>query len=122
MLSKNQIKCLELMVLGTYTQREISKEIKVSEQTICSWKKNDEFMEEYNRLVRGCIQSLASRALRTMIELLDATSESVRYNAAKDILDRAGFKPEENLTIKNTATDPFEGLSTEELKKLIDDA
>lgn len=121
MLSKKQLKCLELMVLGTHTQKQIAQEVKVSEQTICSWKKNDEFMDEYNRLVRGCIQSLASRALRTLIELLDASSESVRYNVAKDILDRAGFKPEEKVTINETVSDPFEGLSTEELKKLIDD-
>ncbi|MDT2383387.1 hypothetical protein P7D56_23110, partial [Enterococcus avium] len=35
----------------------------------------------------------SGKALNTMLKLLAARSEMVRFNAAKDILDRGGFAP-----------------------------
>lgn len=97
MLSKKQIKCIELLVQGEMTQKEIAEEIKVSEQSICNWKKNDEFRSEYDNLMRVCIQSFAAKAFQTQKKLLNAKSEMVRYMVSKDILDRAGFKPTEKV-------------------------
>lgn len=99
MLTAKQKKCLELLVSGELTQKEISAQIKVSEQTICNWKKNAEFVEEYNELMRVCIQSFAAKAFQTQTKLLNAKSEMVRYMVSKDILDRAGFKPEEKVEL-----------------------
>lgn len=93
MLTAKQKKCLELLVSGEMTQKEIASEIKVSEQTICNWKKNEEFNTEYDNLMRVCIQSFAAKAFQTQTRLLNAKSEMVRYVVSKDILDRAGFKP-----------------------------
>lgn len=44
-------------------------------------------------------------------------------NVAKDFLDRAGFKPQDKLEVSGEikTSNPLEGLSTEDLKKLIDD-
>lgn len=102
MLSAKQKKCVELMALGNLSQREISKEIKVTEQTICSWKKDEEFMSELDSRVRTSIQSLAAKALGTQIKLLDAKSEMVRYMVSKDILDRAGYAPDKNVNVSGT--------------------
>lgn len=93
MLTAKQKKCLELLVSGEMTQKEIASQIKVSEQTICNWKKTEEFSKEYENLMRVCIQSFAAKAFQTQKHLLDARSEMVRYMVSKDILDRAGFKP-----------------------------
>ena len=97
MLSAKQRKCLELLVQGELSQKEIAEEIKVSEQTICNWKKNDEFRSEYDNLMRVCIQSFAAKAFQTQKRLLNAKSEMVRYMVSKDILDRAGYKPTEKI-------------------------
>ena len=97
MLNKKQKKCLELMAMGELTQKEIANQIKVSEQTICNWKKNKEFMTELNDLIRISIQSLAAKAFKTQTNLLNAKSEMVRYMVSKDILDRAGFKPDDKI-------------------------
>ncbi len=97
MLSAKQRKCIELLVQGELSQKEIAEEIKVSEQTICNWKKNDEFRSEYDNLMRVCIQSFAAKAFQTQKRLLNAKSEMVRYMVSKDILDRAGYKPIEKI-------------------------
>ena len=43
-----------------------------------------------------------------MINLLDAKSELVRYQASKDILDRTGYTPVERQQIETTATVHFD--------------
>lgn len=97
MLTAKQKKCIELLVSGEITQKEIAKQVKVSEQTICNWKKNEEFNAEYDNMMRVCIQSFAAKAFKTQTNLLNAKSEMVRYMVSKDILDRAGFKPVEKV-------------------------
>lgn len=102
MLSAKQRKCLELMALGTFSQKEIAQEIKITEQTLCNWKKDEEFMAELESKVRTSIQSLAAKALHTQTSLLNAKSEMVRYMVSKDILDRAGYAPDENVNVLGT--------------------
>ena len=121
MLTPEQVECLDLMVNSNLTQKAIAKKIKMSEQTICNWKKDPEFVEEHKKLLRATLRSVATKASRTLVALLEAESEQVRLNAAKDILDRVGLKPEEKVEIRGDVNNPFAGLSTEELKKLIDD-
>ena len=104
MLSKKQKKCIEMMLCGDFTQKEIAAEIKVSEQTICSWKKNiPEFMEEYELALREGLKEAAAKAFRTQVNLLNSKNPMTRHMAAKDILDRAGFKAEDKLNINGSA-------------------
>lgn len=44
-----------------------------------------------------------------------------KINVAKDFLDRAGFKPDDKVQLSGevNTSNPYEGLTTEELKKLI---
>jgi len=99
MLTAKQHKCIELLAEGELTQKEIAKQVQVSEQTICSWKKNKEFIAEYDGLMRVYIQSFAAKAFQTQRSLLNAKSEMVRYMTAKDILDRAGYKPTDKMEL-----------------------
>lgn len=99
MLNSKQKKCIELMVEGNKTQKEISEILHVSEATICNWKKNDEFKSDYTSSLKNSMKDVAARAFRTEVSLLKARSETVRLMAAKDILDRAGFKPDENINL-----------------------
>lgn len=102
MLSLKQKKCIELMATGEFTQKEIAKKINITEKTICSWKKNDEFMRELDNFVSLGIRSLAAKAFSTHVKLLDSNNEWIRYTVAKDILDRAGFKPDEKLKVEGS--------------------
>lgn len=99
MLNPKQKKCIELMISGDRTQKQIADELKVSENTICNWKKNDDFMAEYTSSLKSNMKDVAAKAFNTEIKLLSARSEMVRLMAAKDILDRAGFKPDDNVNV-----------------------
>lgn len=102
MLKPKQKKCIEMLVCGSYTQVQIARELKISEQTICNWKKDEEFSSELSKQLRVCVQTLAPKAVRTMENLLQSESDNVRFSAAKDILDRTGFKPQEKLEVSGT--------------------
>lgn len=65
----------------------------------------------------------ALEARNVMYEIMtnpDAEDKD-RLNAAKDFLDRAGFKPTEEVNVSGELNNPFAGLSTDDLKKLIGD-
>ena len=87
------------MIIGTNTQAEIARELKVTEQTICNWKKDEEFTNELVKANRIVISSLVPRAINKTAALLEADSEQVQLAAAKDILDRAGYKAPKEIKV-----------------------
>lgn len=99
MLSKKQRDCLHLMVTTDMPQSKIAEDIGVNESTICRWKNKKEFKEALQEMERDYLKGLSAKAIRTMDNLLKARSELVRFNAAKDILDRTGHKPDDNINL-----------------------
>ena len=100
MLKPKQLKCLELMISGTMTDKEIAKAINVSQKTICDWKKNNtEFQDEYSSLMRNSLQYAAPKAFRKQMSLLQSKNDMVAHLAAKDIMDRAGFSPVDKIDL-----------------------
>lgn len=98
MLKPKQIKCLELMIQGNMTDKEIAESINITQKTICDWKKNNkEFQNEYNALMRNSLQYAAPKAFRKQQSLLNSKNDMVAHLAAKDIMDRAGFNPTEKI-------------------------
>ena len=98
MLKSKQLKCLELMILGTMTDKEIAEAINVSQKTICDWKKNNkEFQDEYALSMRSSLQYAAPKAFKKQLSLLNSKNDMVAHLAAKDIMDRAGFNPTDKI-------------------------
>jgi uncharacterized protein YjcR len=103
MLKPKQIKCLELMVQGNMTDKDIAEAINITQKTICEWKKNcREFQDEYNSLMRRSLQYAAPKAFRKQVALLDSKNDMVAHLAAKDIMDRAGFNPVDKIEAEIT--------------------
>lgn len=99
MLKKEHYECINLMICG-YEQQDIAEVLHVTKQTITNWKKREDFQKEYDAAVRKGISYHAGEAIKTMFYLMrNAKQESVRYAAARDILDRAGYKAESNLNL-----------------------
>ncbi len=98
-LSGKQKKCIELMMEGKLTQKEIAAEIKVTEKTICEWKKNENFMEVYDETVRNALRFSAAKAFSKVNALIDDKNPFVAFYAAKDVLDRGGFKPTDKMEL-----------------------
>lgn len=119
MLNKNQEKAVKMLASGCFRQKEIAEALNVTEQTVVNWKKNPEFMEAYHKEININLKYLSHKALTTMNELLKSDSEKIRFSAAKDILDRTGFKQTERIEVDGSILNPFAGLTTDELKKLI---
>ena len=126
MLSAQQYKCIELMVEDEFLQKEIAKIIDVSPETISRWKSDTEFIDEYKNIMKHAFSHIAPKARKKMIKLMDAESEQVQFNAAKDILDRAGFKPTEKVESNNKTLNEninnnidFSHLTTDEIKELL---
>jgi len=44
-MNPNQLQAIELMCTGDMTQQEVAKQIGVTEQTICVWKRDSKFIE-----------------------------------------------------------------------------
>lgn len=98
MLKPKQVKCLQLMLQGDMTDKEIAETINITQKTICEWKKNSkEFQEEYNRLMRCSLQYAAPKAFNKQLSLLKSKNDMVAHLAAKDIMDRAGFNPSDKI-------------------------
>lgn len=93
MITKKQKRAIELMFEGNLSQTQISAELKIHPTTLSRWKRDEEFVEAMRVFTDGVIARSTPRAMSTMVHLLNAKSELVRYNAAKDLLDRAGFMP-----------------------------
>ncbi len=101
MLSEKQIQCINLMVVENKTQKQIAKELKITEQTICNWKKDKEFKSEIEKNIKKNFGSLALEAQKELKKLLKSNNEYIKMQAVKDILDRAGYKPVERREIKD---------------------
>lgn len=96
-MTDKQEKCIKLMVTTSKTQKQIAKEIEVSEKTICEWKKQKEFKDEIDKNIKENFSSLAIDAQKELKKLLKSNNEYIKMQAVKDILDRAGYKPTERI-------------------------
>ena len=90
------------MITDNKTQKQIAKEINITEKTICEWKKDKEFQEEIQRQMKENFGSLAIEAQKQLIKLLRSKNDNVKMQAIKDILDRAGYKPVDKTEISGT--------------------
>lgn len=104
MLTEKQQKCVFLMITTNKTQKQIAKEIQISENSICEWKKDKEFKEEIQKQMKENFGSLAIEAQQKLRKLLNSKNESIQMQAIKDVLDRAGYKPIEKSEISGGYT------------------
>lgn len=100
MLNEKQQKCVILMITTNKTQKQIANEIQVSENTICEWKKDEEFKAEIQKQMKENFGSLAIEAQQELRKLLRSKNENVKIQAIKDVLDRAGYKPTDKVEEK----------------------
>ena len=106
-LTKKQQEYIRLKNETDLSEGEIASEIDVNRSTISRWKNNDKFREGFRGYQVEHLSNQVPKALQTMINLLDAKSELVRFQASKDILDRTGYNPVETQQIETTATVQF---------------
>ena len=90
-LTQKQLDCIEMQYKGIQNQ-DIALSLGIHYNTITKWSKKDEYKAAQKEYVDTQINQAASRAAQTIFDLMEnAKSETVRLNAAKDILSRAGY-------------------------------
>ncbi|MTV23022.1 DNA-binding protein [Staphylococcus delphini] len=98
-LTKKQQAYIQIKTDTGAKDMDIAQEIDVNRATISRWKANEKFREGFKGYQAEHLQKHVPKALQTMISLLDARSELVRFQASKDILDRTGYNPVEKQEI-----------------------
>lgn len=106
-LNKKHEKAIQLLFEGSLKRHEIAEELKITERTLYHWIKDEDFTNAYDEHVKLIMGKSSGKALNTMLNLLAARSEMVRFNAAKDILDRGGFAPVEKKEVTNIEPPSF---------------
>ena len=82
--------CLRLLCKGE-KDGDIAVSLGVSEDAIDKWKADAGFKEAYDAYMKREICYAAGRAFRTEMDILDKGGKEA-LSAAKDIMDRGGFK------------------------------
>ena len=65
------------MAIENKTQKQIAKELKVTEQTICNWKKDKEFKNEIEKNIKENFGSLALDAQKELKTLQDINKDEL---------------------------------------------
>lgn len=108
-LKPQQLKAIELLIKNykycvgdspRMTLDDIAAAVGVTRKTLYNWMRTDAFATEYDRRIREENRYMQAAAQATIISLLESSSDKVRLDAAKDILDRAGCKASEKITVE----------------------
>ena len=91
-LDKRRQKAVAMLFEDNLSDEEIAKSVNRSRQTLNKWKNDSKFkaaQEQYKSLVVK--RDFESKALRELVDLLDAKSEMVRLQTAITILKMSGM-------------------------------
>lgn len=81
--------------------------------------RKDEISQELKQ--EFIFDALEARSVMYNILKNPESADRDRIAVAKDFLDRAGFKPTDEINVNGSLNNPFAGLTTDELKKLVND-
>lgn len=120
-LTPAKMRMIMLYLTGQYTQKKIADIVGVSVTTIREWLLDENIQTVVKQIqqkefvkINNDLNALKNKAVSTLYELLDSTMDTVRYQAAKDILDRGGHKAQQSIKVNKTVT-----TREEQLKDLI---
>ncbi len=109
-INKRHSEAIELLIEGTLTKEQIAKNVHVSRSTLYKWLEDEDFIAEYEyrleeieRQTRARIRRMTAKALDRQERILDTSrNDMAAASVAADVLDRAGYAPEDNVNV-NTA-------------------
>lgn len=122
--SARKQKAIMLFLSGVCTSAKVAQMIGLkSPNTVYKWLGEPEvkayiqkYQEAENKIVDSNMKAMRTKAMETVYKLMDSDTDQVALAAAKDILDRTGHKPKQEIT-KNVTVTTFE----KKLGNLIDD-
>lgn len=110
-LGEKHRKAIELLIAGDLTKEQIADSVNVSRKTLYNWLENEDFAAEYtaqldemDRKIRRRIAGMATKALDRQEKILDKSkNDMAAATVAADVLDRAGYKPDDKIAVEAAA-------------------
>lgn len=108
-LSPAKNRMILLYITGQYTIPKIAQIIGVSVNTIRAWLSQElvqtvikELQQREFNIIDSSLKALRMKAVNTIDNLMDSPMDAVRFQASKDILDRTGHKPINEMKVNKT--------------------
>ena len=115
--AKNRMVLLYLS--GSMTKKKIAETIGVHENTVSCWLLDEEVQTVIGELqkrefayIDSQLKAMRHKAAATMNDLMDSPMDNVRFQAAKDVLDRAGHKAVQQIKVDKKVTTIEEQLKS----------
>ena len=106
-ISTKQQKAIELLIYEGLSKAEIAHRLNIAPQTLSRWLnpgKTPEFTEAFekelaaaDRMRKNNYRIIAQKAQDKLVKLMDSKNKHVAFQACKDLLDRAGDKPVDDI-------------------------
>jgi glutamyl-tRNA reductase len=113
-------------VTGQYTLNKLAQLLEVHPNTLLNWLKKEDVKAVINDMqttthdiVAVQLKALTMKAANKLGDLIDSPIDGVALQAVKDVLDRSGHKPKQELKIDKTVR-TFEQKLSEIIDKTID--
>lgn len=97
---------IHLYVTGQYTLQKLSDLLEVHPNTLSNWLKRKDVKSIINDMqstthdiVASQLKALTTTAVVKLADLIDSPIDGVALQAVKDILDRAGHKPSQEIKV-----------------------
>ena len=89
---KKYDKAVELLIEGNMSYTAIAQEVGISRNTLQKIRDDEDTAKFIKDVSNSDLKIAVSKASKTLIDLLDAESETVRLQSAKHILELGGIK------------------------------
>jgi transposase-like protein len=110
---------VHLYITGQYTLVKLAQLLDVHINTVYGWMKRDDVKEiildmqkATHNVVATQLKTLTVKAVNKMCDLMDSPIDGVALQAARDILDRAGHKPKQEIKVDKTVMTFEQRLNT----------
>lgn len=121
-LSKKKREAIQLLAETDLSYSDIAQQIGVHRNTLYEWRQNKTFLNQVKDYSSKILSEASVKASKTMIELLHAKSELVRFQAAKEILDKNEMTQKDKLQLKKMEKDLSNDQSQEDKIKQLQNA
>lgn len=116
---------VNMYVTGQYSVNKLAQLLEVHPNTLFNWLRRDDVKEVIETMQKSTtevvqlqLKALTLKAANKLNSLIDSPIDGVALQAVKDVLDRSGHKPKQEIKVDKTVT--YEQKLTELIDNVID--
>lgn len=126
-LEPKQQRFVHLFLTGQYSMSKLAQLLDVHPNTLYNWSRRPDVKNAIadmqtvtHEVIASEMKAMTAKAMTRMRELMDSPIDGVALQAVKDVLDRTGHKPKQEVT-KNINVRSFEEKLNDIIDATIDD-